>query len=166
MLFERYYKPLVLFAGTLFPDTGEAEDVVQDVFYHFLEKKIYLWIEAEALATYLFRSVKNGAMNKLRDGGRVTFLPLDALKLDVIEEESISFDPGIVNEIVAAIDRLPGKTAFVMRAVLLDRKKYKEVAELSGVSLNTVKTLLSHGMRTLREQFSSYRLLLFFFVRH
>jgi RNA polymerase sigma-70 factor (ECF subfamily) len=161
MLFERYYKPLVLFARSFSPDTGYAEDLVQEVFCRFLEKKVYLRVEASALATYLFRAVRNGAINKARDERAITFQPVDTLTCDVIEEENITFDPEVVRDIVAAIDRLPGKTAFVVRAVLVERKRYKEVAALANVSVNTVKTLLLNGLHAIRQQFSSYQILLF-----
>jgi RNA polymerase sigma-70 factor (ECF subfamily) len=159
-LFARYYKPLVIFADSFLSDMGHAEDLVQDVFYRFLDKKIYLHVGDDALATYLFRAVKNGAINTLRAGRRLTFQPVDTLKHEIIEEETRTFDPKVVHDIVAAIDCLPEKTAFVMRAVLLDRKKYKEVAALANISPNTVKTLLAAGLRAIREQFSSYQLFL------
>ena len=36
LLFERYYKPLVLFADSFLTDIHFSEDIVQDVFYDFI----------------------------------------------------------------------------------------------------------------------------------
>ncbi|MDR1414382.1 MAG: sigma-70 family RNA polymerase sigma factor [Odoribacteraceae bacterium] len=161
-LFERYYRPLVAFADSFLPAAGQAEDLVQDVFYRFLEKKKYLSLHDEALSTYLFRAVRNASINKLRSGRRLSFQPVDALMREVMEEEGdLTFDPELLQEIATAIDRLPEKTAFILRAVLLERKRYKEVALLADVSINTVKTLLAAGLRAIREQFSSRQFFLF-----
>lgn len=35
-LFERYYKPLIIFAKSYTNDIESAEDLVQDVFYQFM----------------------------------------------------------------------------------------------------------------------------------
>ena len=48
-------------------------------------------------------------------------------------------------------------------SVVVEGKKYKETAEELGVSVNTVKTLLSGGLKQLRQQFSD-ALLLFFIL--
>ena len=37
LLFERYYKPLVLFADSFLTDIHFSEDIVQDVFYDFIK---------------------------------------------------------------------------------------------------------------------------------
>ena len=40
-LYERYYHELVLWADTILNNMGEAEDLVQDLFVHLWEKKLY-----------------------------------------------------------------------------------------------------------------------------
>ncbi len=41
LLFERYYKPLVLFADSFLTDIHFSEDIVQDVFYDFIKHRSY-----------------------------------------------------------------------------------------------------------------------------
>ena len=49
LLFERYYKPLVLFADSFLTDIHFSEDIVQDVFYDFIKHRSYRQIAPEAL---------------------------------------------------------------------------------------------------------------------
>ncbi|MFR7811113.1 MAG: sigma factor [Butyricimonas faecihominis] len=72
LLFQRYYKPLVLFSGSMLDDCTFPEDIVQEVFYHFIKNNVYRQLSPEALSTYLFRCVKNACLNKIRSEGICT----------------------------------------------------------------------------------------------
>ena len=54
-LFERYYKPLVVFAGSYVRDVQEAEDLVQEQMVKLWEKGVFAqeeaeWLDEEAVA--------------------------------------------------------------------------------------------------------------------
>ncbi len=49
VLFERYYKPLVVFAGSYVRDVQEAEDLVQEQMVKLWEKGVFAQEEAERL---------------------------------------------------------------------------------------------------------------------
>lgn len=163
LLFERYYKPLVLFSAFFLNDHSSAEDVVQDVFYNFIRNRTYRQIMAEALTAYLFRCVKNACLNCLRD--RRFFFDVELLEAQAVEEEAMTFSPELISAICEAIASLPEKTRLVVTAVMVQGKKYKEAAVELNISVNTVKTLLSHGLKQLRSQFSDFQLL-FFWIRY
>ena len=59
MLFDRYYRPLVLYAGSLIDDDTMAEDLVQEFFVRLWEDDYLKHIEEKALVSYLFSSVRN-----------------------------------------------------------------------------------------------------------
>ena len=56
LLFERYYRPLVLVADSLIKDRVYAEDLVQDIFYRFMKERTYDNIAPEALGCLLYTS--------------------------------------------------------------------------------------------------------------
>ena len=58
VLFDRYYRPLVLYAGTLISDDTMAEDLVQEFFVRLWEDDYLERIESKALSSYLFSSVR------------------------------------------------------------------------------------------------------------
>ena len=161
LLFQRYYKPLVLFSGSMLNDCTFPEDIVQEVFYHFIKNNVYRQLSPEALSTYLFRCVKNACLNKIRD--QREFAQAELLRYDAVEEEAMTVSLELIEAIRKAIEELPRKTRMVVMSVVVEGKKYKETAEELGVSVNTVKTLLSGGLKQLRQQFSD-ALLLFFIL--
>lgn len=163
LLFQRYYKPLVLFSGSLLEDFSFPEDIVQDVFYQFIRTKAYQKVTSTSLSTYLFRSVRNACFNKLQK--EKEYLHCDLLAYDAIEEEAITISPEIITAIQQAINKLPERTRAVILSIMVDGKKYKETAENLNISVNTVKTLLSNGIKSLREQFPN-SFFLFFMLIH
>lgn len=159
LLFERYYKPLVLFADSMITDRVFAEDLVQEVFYRFIKEKVYESIAPGALSTYLFHAVRNACVNSL-NAKNVVYSELDVLRYDAIEEESKTIDPELILSIHRAIGELPEKTRSVVQDILLKGKKYKEVAVNYDISVNTVKTLLANGLKQVRRRFANSDLIL------
>ena len=84
---------------------------------------------------------------------------------DTIEEEATTISPELIDAIREAIQKLPEKTRAVVTAIVVEGKKYKEAAEELEVSVNTIKTLLSTGLKQLRQQFPDSLLLLFMVKR-
>lgn len=159
LLFRRYYKPLILFSNSLLNDDTFSEDIVQDVFYHFINTHAYNRISPNTLATFLFRAARNLCVNKIRNTREYTYAEL--LSFEATEEEAITFSPELVEAIRKAIRQLPEKTRAVVLSIIVEKKKYKETAESLNVSVNTVKTLLNHGLKQLRKQFSDPAIFLF-----
>ena len=164
LLFQRYYRPLVLFSGSMLDDCSFPEDIVQEVFYQFIKNNVYRQLTPEALSTYLFRCVKNACLNRIRD--QKEFAQAELLKYDAIEEEATTVSLELIEAIRQAIERLPRKTRMVVMSIVVEGKKYKETAEELGVSVNTVKTLLSGGLKQLRQQFPDSLLLFFILERN
>jgi len=146
LLFQRYYKPLVLFSGSMLNDCTFPEDIVQEVFYHFIKNNVYRQLSPEALSTYLFRCVKNACLNKIRD--QREFAQAELLRYDAVEEEAMTVSLELIEAIRKAIKELPRKTRMVVMSVVVEGKKYKEIADELGISVNTVK---SHVMKAYRD---------------
>lgn len=152
LLFTRYYKPLVVFADSYIADSDTAEDLVQDVFYHFVKNETWHKIESRALSTYLFRSVRNACINHLTQQ-KIVVSETELLRFDAIEEIATTVDNELIDKLMDALESLPERAGLVVKKVVLESKKYKEVAEELSISVNTVKSLLSAGLGRLREQF-------------
>lgn len=163
LLYQRYYKPLVIFANLQLSNFLDAEDIVQDVFLNFIKSRAYRKIDSKVLHTYLFRAVKNSCLNALKRNA-VELSDLDVTYFEAIEEEVTTIDPQLLIDINVAIDNLPEKTRRIVKAILIEGQKYKEVADNFGISVNTVKTLFSAGLKKLREQFPENVLIAFIFM--
>lgn len=66
-LYDRFYNELVLWADTILNDMGEAEDLVQDFFVRLWEKKLNENLVGERVRSYLYVSVRNMAIRKVKD---------------------------------------------------------------------------------------------------
>ena len=64
LLFKTYYRPLVLYALKFVRRQDIAEDIVQEVFIKFWEKKSFIAVD-QHLCSYLYQAVHNHCLNSL-----------------------------------------------------------------------------------------------------
>lgn len=165
-LFERYYRPLVVFADSYLHDLHEAEDLVQDQMVKLWTKRAFENVAAEALSTFLFTVIKNACIN-WAEKKKLPLMSLEMPHFQIAWEEAEQMDDSAVRLIREAMQKLPEKTRRVVECVMLQEKMYKEAADELGVSINTVKTLLKQGMKELRESLKDKQdyLLFLYFLR-
>lgn len=152
-LFDRYYRPLCVYGFKFLNDLYLAEDIVQDVFVRFWEHKKYTDIKG-SLKSYLFISVRNRSLNHLSNNKTIKTEYIEHLKEEFLFEE---FDEDELEEkketLYAEIAQLPPQSQRVLKMIVFEQKKYKEVSDELGISLNTVKTHFSRALRQLRGSF-------------
>lgn len=147
LLFDTYYVPLVLFACRIVGNRTEAEDVVQDVLVGFWTGRGFAGV-VRAVDGYLFEAVKNRALDHVKSAGRRRIshslddeTELPCLNLDEIDDFS---------RLYRTIEMLPDRRQRIFKMVYVDGYKYHEVAEMLGISVNTVQTQLRRGLQFLR----------------
>ena len=161
LLFEQYYRPLVMYAMKFVVVPEEAEDVVQDIFIQFWERNKFKTIESN-LRSYLYQSVYHKCMDLLEGNKRNTKKAEDCL-----QDFSISEMPDeeewevLIANVYQEIDKLPQHTRTIFNAIVLEGKPYKTVAQELDISVNTIKTSLSRAMTSLRKELGSKTFMLF-----
>lgn len=150
-LFDLYYIPLSIYSLKYCDSFELAEDIVQDLFIKFWDQKLYLKLD-EAISPYLFRSVKNNTIQAAKRQNKYFFediedqvdvlLDEEHLDLELLEQEKI--------KLYKEIEALPLKSKEVFKAIVLENRKYKDVALELGISVNTVKTHYSRALKQLR----------------
>lgn len=152
MLFQYFYKPLVMYALKFLPQLEEAEDVVQVIFIKFWEQEQYKKVD-NYLRSYLYHAVKNRCLtlNESREG--IVMEPVESL-LEFSEEESPDEEEWAerIQQVRDEVALLSERSRQVLLAIVVERKRYKEVADALNVSVNTVKTTLQRALSTLRER--------------
>lgn len=108
-LFERYYRPLVVFAESYLHDLQSAEDLVQEQMVKLWSKQTFAGIVPEALGTFLFTVVKNACINWL-EKKRLPVKSLDLLHYQIALEEAERLDDSAVELIRGALEKLPDKS--------------------------------------------------------
>ena len=158
LLFREYYKPLVVWATTFLHDTQRAEDIVQDFFIYFWEKKYYLKIN-QNLRYYLYLSVRNAAINALQKNNMLSMEELSGIDMGIPEESIDEEEQEERNKLLLEkLQKLPHQELQVVRAVIMENKKYKEAAEELHISVNTLKTHLTRALKQLRKEYNLHSL--------
>ncbi|WP_113664024.1 RNA polymerase sigma-70 factor [Pedobacter nanyangensis] len=155
-LFRAQYKSLCIGALVLLKDQERAEDVVQDVF-------LKVWAKREELGNitnisgYLYTSVKNACLDELR---KLKFTD-DIVELEISDDAADPFHSVRLKELNQqlqfASQGLPAQCREIFERVYLEGKKYQEVADELGVSINTVKTQLKRALAKMRHVMEKYR---------
>lgn len=150
-LFDLYYKPLCLFALKFVDSIEQAEDIVQNTFINFWNAGSHENIHSNIKA-YLFTAVKNNALYYLRKESRFRFEEIDQHVQKLVQDELPEDELKELKErLFRQIEQLPPKGREIFQAIVFKNLKYGEVAELYGISVNTVKTQYSRSLAKLRD---------------
>ena len=166
IFFSEYHDVLVLYATNILKDVDAAEDVVQNCFMNVWENTLYENL-VDGLDKYMFRLVKNVALNDLRNSKRrearhgevMAEMPVSEIMYED-EQEEIELLYSVINE-------LPPERRRVFMMICAEGKKYQEVADQLQISINTVRTQLTRSLKFLREKLEKqmFTVLLFLYKR-
>lgn len=156
LLFKNHYKSLCVSALLLIKDEKVAEDVVQDVFLKIWNKRKELEFVSN-FNSYLYISVKNACLDQLRKTRHTD----DINEVEISDEALDPFHSVRIKELSKqlkeATDSLPIQCKVIFEMVYVDGKKYQEVANELGVSINTIKTQLKRALAKMRVIMEKYR---------
>lgn len=163
-LFHTYYAPLSYFASRILNDDIAGEEVVQDFFVSFWEKKEQLSVEI-SVQNYLFRSVKNQCLNiikhnKIKD--RHAQIVLSEHNIQHTFEDLIDANE-LREKIEQSINELPEKRKEIFRLSREECLKYREIAEKLNISIKTVETQMGLAIKHLREKLKNINSIILFF---
>lgn len=165
-MFRMFYVPLCDYVVMILGDQAEAEDVVQNLFTYLWKNRQEIQIQ-ESVKSYLFTSVRFRALNVLkhkmieRKHGALLAEFIEDLQNSGYSEEEVQR----IEQIKEVLQTLPLQCRTVFTKSCLDGKKYKEIADELGISVNTVKSHVMKAYRDIRarvggEQSPCYFLLL------
>jgi RNA polymerase sigma factor (sigma-70 family) len=150
-IYEKYLNNLLTLAMALLNDVNTAEDVVHDVFVSFAKSAEDFKLIG-SLKSYLATCVINRARDQIRTNLR------QPMRLD--ESESISSNLNGPEQSVMcseeseqlnqAIAQLPDEQREAIILHLKGEMKFKEIAKLQGVSVNTIQGRYRYGLNKLR----------------
>lgn len=169
-----WYSRVKYFARDYVLSDEEAENITQDVFLDFYQKRDTLDFHINVIA-YLFTSVKNRCIDYLRRklleqeaatkmqedfdlSFRMKFDSLEAFDVDGLSEDNIK------DIIEKALNTLPERCREIFILSKLEGKKQKEVAEELNVSVKTIETQMTIAYKKLREELKKHLPLLLFLL--
>lgn len=162
ILFQTYYKDMVLFAGSIVQDRAMCEDIVQNIFLKLWSERNNLTIET-SLKSYLIRATRNSCIDHIRHRKIVDNYVSEFFNVNnnyTTEEYVLHSD--LYRHLQDAISRLPEKPR---EAFILSRfkdMKYKDIAKMLNVAERTVEDRISKALSQLRVDLKDF--LLFFYL--
>jgi RNA polymerase sigma-70 factor (ECF subfamily) len=158
---EKYKGNLLRLASALLSDTAAAEDIVHDCFVSFAQSSQRLRVNGN-LKSYLAASVANRARNWNRAKQCRANTSLNEARAIVSSlkrpEQWI-----IYNEQLGQLNNALAQLSYEQREVIIlhlhGEMKFRAIAELQGVSINTVQSRYRYGLDKLRSLLDSEAIL-------
>lgn len=158
-LFRLKYAPLLSFAKSYVGNTGEAEEIVSDLF-------VWLWTNRAHIdninspEVYLFKSIKNRCLNALRNTSNkvmsldeqptITQSSNQGTPLSEMEHRELSI------RLHAIVEKLPDQQKLVFKMIKESGLSARQTAEILQVSQRTVETHLYKAVKKLEEEITLY----------
>lgn len=150
VLFEKYHVQLFNFFLRLTGNRGTSEDLVQDVFLRILKYRTTYRGQSK-FTVWMYQIARNAHIDYLRKSKGA--LSLDDQWDEVVETEPTPLDQlergQDVKLIQEALARLPLKKREVLVLSRYQDMKYKDIAELFGCQIGTVKAHVHRAIKDL-----------------
>ncbi len=149
-IFDAEESALLRFAFGILGQREAAEDIVQDSFMRLHS----LWHEVEAPRPWLFRCVRNLALNYIRDNKRTT--PLETTSPESSELQITAPNPDVslgkmeaVGTLQLLISELPEPDKTIVSLKYLSGLCYEEIAHQTNLTVSNVGYKLHHILKSL-----------------
>lgn len=149
-LYRRYHDRLARFLINLLRRPQMVEEVLDDTMIAVWQKSDS-FRQSSKLSTWIFAIAYRKAMKALRKLDE----PVESNKPDLRESDDIPADEGIWRRqrdglLLEAIERLSPDHRAVVDLTYFHEMGYREIAEIVGCPIDTVKTRMFHARRHLR----------------
>src|SRR5580765_505014 len=147
-LVERYGGRLLAVARRLLGSRADAEDAVQRALLHcYAAAPTYQpqW----AVSTWLYRILTNVCVDELRRRAS-----RNAYGAEPSEPDTRAREPRLDVDLHRALARVPREARVLLALRYAEGLSYDELAQVRGISVNTVKSQLARGKALLREELS------------
>ena len=146
------------------PDEGDAEDIVQDVFYELVDA-YRLMKPVEQVGAWLFRVARNRIIDRFRrkrpsilgngaaasaEGGEPAQQWEELLPSPAAGPEAAYARRVLLEELDAALEELPEEQREVFVAHEIEGRSFKELSEATGRSINTLLSRKRYAVLQLR----------------
>lgn len=168
ILINRHQSKIYGFIYSKLSDRDVADDVFQDTFIKVIktlktklyneEGKFLPWVMRIAHNLIIDHYRKNKKMPMLRETEEFSIFSLISDKANNIEQELISFQ--VENDIQKIIQELPKDQKEVVMMRIYQDLSFKEISDLTGVSINTALGRMRYALQNLRKVIEKNKIIL------
>lgn len=154
-LYHIYNKRLHYFALALVKTREAAEEVVEDVFIRLWNQRATAG-QINNLRIYLYTATKNTALNYLsRKAKEAIIEPFDNVDITLretgVSPEEIMITAETYQQIRRAVEALPPRCKMIFKLIREDGLRYKEVAEILNISINTIDAQMAIAIQRISD---------------
>jgi RNA polymerase sigma-70 factor, ECF subfamily len=166
-LVETYQKKVIKTAYYFLGNMDDAEDTAQDVFMDILNS-MKNFRQSSALSTWIYRITVNRSLTAVkRNRQRQLFTRIESIfgisgqvKNDVRHQSLYTSDPFEENEtrqlLKDSLSGLPENQRIVFILSKYEELSYKEIAEVTGLTVSSVESLMHRAKLNLQKKLATY----------
>jgi len=146
-LFDRYYVAVYHFARSMLGDASAAEEVLQETFLA-VARTARRYEPRGSFRPWLMRIVRNRCLNRLESErarraaiAESGWLPVERPSPGANPADRVEMDEQM-QLVRAAVAALPDRQREALALFAFERMPYRDIAEVLGAPVNTVKTLI------------------------
>lgn len=148
-LLAQFQAPLLRYAARLIRDEDEAQDVVQEVFVKY-HNSPPAGREGKQLSVWLYRVAHNLCIDRIRKESRMR---AQAVQMPLPDHAPPASAALMAEDTRRELDRLLGRLNDNQRTVVIlkiqEGKSYKEISEITGLTVSNVGFLIHTAMKKL-----------------
>lgn len=153
-----YYLRLTRFIGLYVSSSVDIEEIISDTFLALWDNRKRL-MEVTNFNSYIYGIARHKAISFSRKK-QIESIDIDEYPMDLFARTETTPEDNMISKeaiqnINSAINSLPEKTKITFKLIREDNLKYKEVADILGISIKTVEAHMSIAVRKLREALGS-----------
>lgn len=157
-LFKSHFKALHSYALAILKDEDTAEEIVQQMFLKFWEKRELLNIQSSVKA-YLYKCVYHDSLNflkhekiktKYQDFASYTMNNHQEPASSKIEMTELEY------RIAQALNELPEQCRTIFQLSRFEELKYREIAEQLGLSVKTIENQMGKALKIMRLKLADF----------
>lgn len=174
-IYNCHYELLCRFANQMLYDKALAEEIVDDVIFYLWEHRETIEI-TYSFRAYLMRAVRNRCLNELHSlshrrklhlssfflSENIDFL--DTLFVEPDQPLGVLLEQELEDELLHSVEALPSECRAVFKKSRFEQKKYEEIAEELGISVNTVKYHMKNALAFLQKRLGDYLKILLIYL--
>ena len=152
VVYDMFFPSLCFFAKRLVDNDGEGEDIAADSFVKLLNRH-ESFDTIPNIKAFLYITTRNACLNYLRAEQRQHSSKRELNRIqDKTDEHALSHmvHAEVLREVEFEIEQLPNRCREIFKLIYYERRSADEIAELMGISINTVWVQRAKAIQLIR----------------